>query len=211
MQIPLIWLQNIQQWIGPSPFFLTILHYPHTLLYLTLPLSASLFLQFSEPNTTPPTCEPSLEGGATPPYPPMLQLRLLLNWPLWCGGDHQKLVMLKTSTVEVSFSVHLRWAVCVGPILFQGQKYSQQFWCFLELVLTSKAFLTPHYNQSDSIPPAYSPRKGAGHICLSFGNPEKVLYDDKYPVKTGTKKFLYDNHHSKQRVKGRVQIIKMEI
>ena len=101
--------------------------------------------------------------------------------------------------------------MCVGPILFHGEKYSQQFLCFLELVLTSKAFLTPHYNQSDSITPAYSPRKGAGHICLSFGNPEKVLYDDKYPVKTGTKKFLYDNHHSKQRVKGRVQIIKMEI
>ena len=41
---------------------------------------------------SPNTCEPSLEGGATPPYPPMLQLRLLLNWPLWCGHDHKKLV-----------------------------------------------------------------------------------------------------------------------
>ena len=89
----------------------------------------------------------------------------------------------------LKFSVNLRWAVCVGPILFHGEKYSQQFWCFLEPVLTSKAFLTPHFNQSDSCPPAYSPRKGAGHICSSFGNPEKVLYDDKYPVKTGTKSF----------------------
>ena len=124
----LIWLQNIQRWIGPGPFSLMTLHNPHMYLYfvlhLTLPLSTSLFLQFSEPNPTAPTCEPSLEGGATPPYPPMLQLRLLLNWPLWCGHDHKK------TGVEVSFSVNLRWTVCVGPILFHDKKKSSQFYFF---------------------------------------------------------------------------------
>ena len=89
--------------------------------------------------------------------------------------------------------------MCVGPLLFHGKKKSKQLYPFFGTCFTSKAFLTPHYNQSDSCPPAYSPRREAGHICLSFGNPEKLLYDDRYPVKNGTKKSLYDNHHSKQR------------
>ena len=169
----LIWLQNIQRWIGPGPFSLMTLHNPHMYLYfvlhLTLPLSTSLFLQFSEPNPTAPTCEPSLEGGATPPYPPMLQLRLLLNWPLWCGHDHKKLVF-KFPFLSICDEQ------CVLDRFYSiARKNLSNFTVFLELVFTSKAFFTPHYNQSDSCPPAYSPRREAGHICWSFGNPEKLL------------------------------------
>ena len=89
---------------------------------------------------------------------------------------------------------------CVLDRLYSiARKNLSNFTVFLELVFTSKAFFTPHYNQSDSWPPAYSRRREGGHICSSFGNPEKPLYDNRYPVRNGTKKSLYYNHHSKQR------------